>query len=388
MTYETKRLPDYYRETLIEYLKRVAKILGKLEKPPKEEKTPSKDEYNRFGKASAKKVQEVFGTWNKGLRAAGLEPLHEYYTDEELFNKYDKVWKQLGREPKPKEVSQCGKPTWSTYKKRFHGLRGFIPEFFRWAKLKGESVDWGDLKESNSEIVIDRPQKPRKVKRVEYGEPINERGVINKQLLIDGVTYNIWTPPLEVEDLHPLVLEHIEDIFGIPSFHFTAKKTITSQEGKGVKPDGYVIAFGDTIQWHLVEIELSKHMEIEHIANQLMRFGMAVVSLKTRQSILDELYEQIKQDNILGVRFKDEVRKAKGPNVEIHEFLSKLTKNLPTITVIIEEYTDEVKAAIGQVKYAPIEIVEFQTFIKADVGISAHAHLIERMFESTAKKSK
>jgi hypothetical protein len=181
-----------------------------------------------------------------------------------------------------------------------------------------------------------------------------------KRLLIDGATYDAWTPLKEVEDLHPLVLEHIEHIFGTPSFYFTAKGNLISKGGIGSKPDGYVIAFGDILQWHIVEIELSKHMEYEHIAWQLMKFNAAIEELKTRQSLIDELHDQIKQDEILRARFRNAVRKAKGDDVEIYKFLSELLKKAPIITVIIEEYTNTVREALAQVSSARIEVVEFQ----------------------------
>lgn len=209
-----------------------------------------------------------------------------------------------------------------------------------------------------------------------------------KQLLIDGVTYDAWTPKKEVEDLHPLVLEHIEHIFGTPSFYFAAKGNLISKGGIGSKPDGYVIAFGDSLQWHIVEIELSKHMEYEHIAWQLMKFNAAIEELKTRQSLIDELHDPIKQDEILRARFKNAVRKAKGDDVEIYKFLSELLKKAPIITVIIEEYTNTVREALAQVSSAQIEVVEFQTFTRADVGISVHAHLFEPVSKSTPKKTK
>jgi hypothetical protein len=62
-------------------------------------------------------------------------------------------------------------------------------------------------------------------------------------LLIDGVKYQEWTPQKEVEEFHPLVKEHIKEIFGTDSI-FIEGSALKSASGIGSLPDGFVIMFG------------------------------------------------------------------------------------------------------------------------------------------------
>jgi hypothetical protein len=183
MTYEIDRLSDYSKETLKDELRRVGKKLKKV---------PTKADFNEFGRASASVVQKKFGSWNRGLSEAGLPVQHvKIVSREELFAEIEKVWKQFDRRPTQEEMNQFGKFKAATYKRRFGSWIKACEEFVQWNTKadKGESASLGDLKEIRPEILTYQPQKPRKAKKVEYGEPIDFEGLRHAPINEQGVVY-------------------------------------------------------------------------------------------------------------------------------------------------------------------------------------------------------
>ena len=199
-------------------------------------------------------------------------------------------------------------------------------------------------------------------------------------LLIDGVKYEEWVPEKEVEEFQPIVKKHVRDIFGNKSKYIEARR-LKSKAGIGSVPDGFVIIFGDSPQWHIVEVELSSHQLYDHIVNQVGRFINGIKNPVTQKNIIDTIYQEITGSKISKV----EVEEAIGSG-EIHKFLTDLISLSPTLTIIIEKKTQELEEAINLLKYSPIKIVEFQTFVREGVGLSVHAHLFERLYVPEVKK--
>jgi 5-methylcytosine-specific restriction endonuclease McrA len=89
-------LPSYHRNVpekeLLNDIKRAARRLKR--------KTISIELYNKYGKYSGGTIRRRFGTWNKMLEKAGLEPSrNQKVPPEELFLNIKKVWDKLGRCP-------------------------------------------------------------------------------------------------------------------------------------------------------------------------------------------------------------------------------------------------------------------------------------------------
>jgi len=198
-------------------------------------------------------------------------------------------------------------------------------------------------------------------------------------LIIDGVKYEAWIPEKEVEEFQPIVKEHVQDIFGNKSKYIEARR-LKSEAGIGSVPDGFVIIFGDSPQWHIVEVELSSHQLYDHIVNQVGRFINGIKNPVTQKNIIDTIYQEITGSKISKV----EVEEAIGSG-EIHKFLTDLISLPPILTIIIEKKTQELEEAINLLKYSPIKIVEFQTFIREGVGLSVHAHLFEPLYKPGLK---
>lgn len=194
-------------------------------------------------------------------------------------------------------------------------------------------------------------------------------------LLIDGVTYEVWTPSNE-DEFEQIVKEHAKDIFGEESIYLDIKHKLKSKSGIGSIPDGYVIIFGDKPHWHVVEVELSSHPLYEHIVPQVSKFINGIKNPSTQKEIVDVLYREINGDEFL----KLHLTKGIG-TTEIYKFLSDLLSKLPVVTIIIEKHTEQLDEAISALAHPQIKIVEFQTFTREGVGLNVHAHLFEPLYK-------
>ena len=195
-------------------------------------------------------------------------------------------------------------------------------------------------------------------------------------LLIDGVKYELWTPPTE-DEFEREVKKHTQDIFGEQSMYLDMRQKLRSEVGTGSIPDGFVIVFGDLPHWHIVEVELSWHAVREHIVSQVGRFISAVENPSTKNNIVNAIYDEITKDDF----FKLRLRKAIGL-VDIHKFLADLVSKPPILTIIIEKATPELREALRILRYPQeIKVVEFQTFVREGVGFAVHAHLFEPLYK-------
>jgi hypothetical protein len=199
-------------------------------------------------------------------------------------------------------------------------------------------------------------------------------------LLIDGVKYDLWTPPSE-DDLEQMVKEHAQDIFGEQSIYLDIKPKLKSKSGIGSIPDGYVIVFGGLPCWHIVEVELSSHPLYEHIVQQVSRFINGIKNFNIQREITDAIYEEINKDELLKLK----VRRAIEP-IEIHRFLSEVISKPPVVTIIIEKHTEGLDEALSTLAHTQIKVVEFQTFVRYGVGLGAHAHLFEPLYAAASFK--
>lgn len=191
-------------------------------------------------------------------------------------------------------------------------------------------------------------------------------------LLIDGVRFELWTPSNE-DEFERVVKEHAQEIFGEQSIYLDMKRKLRSVAGIGSIPDGYVISFGDTPQWHIIEVELSSHPLHDHIVAQVGKFIGGIGNPNIQKGIVNAINDEITKDNFLRLR----LNKAIEP-VEIYKFLADLISKPPILTIIIEKATPELKEALRILRYPQeIKVVEFQTFTREEVGLAVHGHLFE-----------
>lgn len=122
------KLNDFHYNTpeqdFIDDLKKVAIKLGKG--------FLTSREYDEIGKYTSGTIHRRFGTWNKALQKAGLEPaLNLNISDKELFENIEVVWINLGRQPTHREMRKpLSKYSTYPYERRFgtwrKGLAAFI----------------------------------------------------------------------------------------------------------------------------------------------------------------------------------------------------------------------------------------------------------------------
>ena len=199
-------------------------------------------------------------------------------------------------------------------------------------------------------------------------------------ILIDGVEYELWTPPNE-DDFERVVKEHAQDIFGEQSVYLDLKQKLKSRSGIGSIPDGYVIMLGDSPHWHIVEVELSSHPLHEHIVSQVSKFIIGIKNPRASAEILATIYAEINGDDFLQLK----VKKATEPT-EIYKFLSDLISKPPILTIIIEKDTEGLREAISTLAHTEIKVVEFKTFTREGVGLAVHAHLFEPLYRKEKER--
>jgi len=198
-------------------------------------------------------------------------------------------------------------------------------------------------------------------------------------LLIDGVRYDLWTPPSE-DEFERVVEEHAQDIFGEQSIYLDIRHKLKSKSGIVSIPDGYVIILGQQPSWHIVEVELSSHPLYEHIVPQVSRFISGIKNPATQKDMVSALYQEIDSDEFLRLH----LRKAIGAT-ETYKFLAELVSQSPVVTIVIEKHTEQLDEAIGALAHPQIKTVELQTFGREGVGPAVHAHLFKPVYEEATK---
>lgn len=201
-------------------------------------------------------------------------------------------------------------------------------------------------------------------------------------LIVNGVKYLPWKPTDEERQFHPMVRSHSKEIFGEDSLYFDVKHILKGSSGIGSIPDAYVIDLS-TNEWYVVENELSTHPIYDHIVKQLTKFINGIENQKTRNQIIEMIYDQINANN----QIRETVQKATG-STDIYRYLSRLLNQTPRIAVIIDEKGSDIEDACRALKYEPF-IVEFKTFVSEN-DPNMRAHLFEPPSQRTeiAEKGK
>lgn len=96
------------------------------------DKTPTYKEMNEQGAHSASTCRQRFGSWNKAVEAAGLEPNRKHdsldLTNDQLLEILRKRADRLGRTPTQDEMDAFGSPTAGTYDYRFGSWNDAVEE--------------------------------------------------------------------------------------------------------------------------------------------------------------------------------------------------------------------------------------------------------------------
>lgn len=202
-------------------------------------------------------------------------------------------------------------------------------------------------------------------------------------LLIDGVKYELWNPPSE-DEFESVVKEHVNEIFGEQCIYLDKKQKLKSLSGIGSIPDGLAIILGEEPELHIVEYELSNHDVYGHVVSQISKFINGLLNSSTRQKIARIIYDEISGDSLLKIRVEQALHSS-----EIFKFSTELLESKPTLTIIIENKTEELSEALGPFSYPNIKdmkVVEFKTFTREGVGLAVHSHSFEPLYPTKSAK--
>jgi len=187
MNYTLNRLTDHSKESMIQELQRVAKVLNK--------DTITQNDLKKFGHIGVRAIGNKFGSWNNALVAAGLKISREYNVDDKyLFENLKKIWDQKGNPPTYRDLKKYHSP-YSTkrYELRFGSFTNALNEFITWNDTKETKQTQSDLsliQNQESLILPEKNSHPKKpLKKIEYGEPINFRGLRHAPINEQGVVY-------------------------------------------------------------------------------------------------------------------------------------------------------------------------------------------------------
>lgn len=98
------------RPVMIEEIHRTVDELGR---PPTAHDLP---EYGRIGRDM---YENVFGSWQSALEAAGYEPDYHQHTEEELISELKRLGDELGRTPRRAEMDELGQFGTTVFRERF-----------------------------------------------------------------------------------------------------------------------------------------------------------------------------------------------------------------------------------------------------------------------------
>lgn len=140
-------------------LKRVAEII--------KAKSLTAHEYSLYGKHHADTLRRKYGSWNKVLELAGMEPIqNRNFSNEDLFEEIERIWIMLGRQPTATDIKNgISKYSLNSYARRFGGWRKALEAFVNFINAEDSPQESSDMVANEDSVVTD---------------PIGEKIIIHK----------------------------------------------------------------------------------------------------------------------------------------------------------------------------------------------------------------
>ncbi len=183
------------REQIIDEIRRVSSKLGT-------QRLTRKD-FGCNSKISTATICYVFGSWNRAVEAAGLKPITDFVPerkkipDEELMAEVIRLTKELGKRPSDREMQALGRFSPRPYSKRWGSFAKAREAAYQ--KLGFPRLDEIVTKEASKKGVVApklaiipetiKPKEPRQRKKVQFGQPIDFRGLRFAPINEQGVVY-------------------------------------------------------------------------------------------------------------------------------------------------------------------------------------------------------
>jgi len=185
------------REEILAEIRRVAEKLGVKQLP--------RSKFAQHSKVSVSTVRYTFGSWNRAVQEAGLEPIaahappSERIPDNDLLQEIIRLTQELDKKPSAREMAAFGRYSKKPYIKRWGSFvearelayrkLGF-PEIATGVPRGGSAVS--SDKPGPTELMIPPTHKPRERrarKKIQFGEPMDFRGLRFAPVNEQGVVY-------------------------------------------------------------------------------------------------------------------------------------------------------------------------------------------------------
>jgi hypothetical protein len=165
--------------------------------------------FRQHSKFSVSTIKNRFGTWNKALMAAGIQVLPSgtppaakvSFSDDELLQEIVRLTSELGKTPTSREMNSIGRFSERPYSKRWGSFKK--ARDIAYAKYGYPAIESPTSRNSLTEssgtpsqiphhIIVPQTHKPdttRQRKKVQFGEPIDFRGLRFAPINEQGVVY-------------------------------------------------------------------------------------------------------------------------------------------------------------------------------------------------------
>ncbi len=183
------------REQVIAEIRRVASKL--------DTQRLTRKDFARNSKMSTATVCNIFGSWNRAVEAAGLQPIVAFVPelreipDEELMAEVIRLKQELGKRPSDREMGALGRFSPRPYIKRWGSFAKGREAAYQ--KLGSPRLaDFVAKTACNKTAIVSKstimpqtinPKEARLRKRIQFGEPIDFRGLRFAPINEQGVVY-------------------------------------------------------------------------------------------------------------------------------------------------------------------------------------------------------
>lgn len=190
------------KQEIIAELRRVAEKL--------QTSTLNKSQFRPHSKIGIEAIVNTFGSWNRALEAAGIQTTppgpssilkQPKISDDELLQEIIRLTKELGKEPSVTEFRAMGRFGETSYRKRwgsFKNARQIAYAKYGFPQMQTVQIENSEGQEQTepipilTQVIVPQTYKPSELsrrKKVQFGEPIDFRGLRFAPINEQGVVY-------------------------------------------------------------------------------------------------------------------------------------------------------------------------------------------------------
>lgn len=172
------------------------------------------------------------------------------------------------------------------------------------------------------------------------------------------------------EEVENVVIDNFKLLFGDYSI-LLPKRLIATSGGKGTIPDGIIINFEEEL-WYILEVERGIHGTWEHIAPQVVKQITAMQNRETKNKIVDNCINEIKQKS----GFTDLLAEIDIQAIGIHGRLNRILKKEPIVALPIDMIPNDLEEWAKSLR-VPVKIWLVEKYSNLQGNILYHIPDIE-----------